>query len=574
MNPKENLESIQKISDVVDALQNGSLNIGAAQQAWAKRLLALPRGITGLLDISSLSNHDIAIANSVVIALRSFKQEQQERSRPALFDMKDAQCELFRLFEKLFIGLTGVQSGVIEAEVEVKGQMLTHLRSRGDRFRQEVQPILEELRDFYAQYATLMFRAAKGFGGVKVVIGGQRAFRSSELASTRIAGLYCDTQLIPDPIYPFFASDLWLNAKHLQLAITLLHVLALRPLVDARLNEPPILIFPSFEQGLERNDVVTQAGIASLAVRVVGPACDASLQSGEELREFARSHEKQFLESVFRDRLFVPPGVDPQKILTPQEGVSTYLSSLEGIRDRKILETMKKARPGALILNGLLERLAPQYHLLENADELSAQPMLTQQVHWHYFELCAAAGAKELVNERIISKDSFDVLRAMQDNSLAWLTKIPVEGLVELRRNREHAELREQLKKFTSQLMSAGPAELEGVTREVRHGLEAMIQTQQKAIQGIERKYSTNKWKVVAGAALGGATMAGMSFLPALAVVAGISAPVVAAVGAFGGGALAYTKELVGETVEKNQARKSLLGVLAIAHSDSMRTRQ
>jgi len=36
-----------------------------------------------------------------------------------------------------------------------------------------------------------------------------------------------------------------------------------------------------------------------------------------------------------------------------------------------------------------------------------------------------------------------------------------------------------------------------------------------------------------------------------------------------GGGAVAYTRELIGEAVEKRQARKSLIGMLAIAHGKS-----
>jgi hypothetical protein len=191
--------------------------------------------------------------------------------------------------------------------------------------------------------------------------------------------------------------------------------------------------------------------------------------------------------------------------------------------------------------------------------------MLSQQAHWHYLERRASAGARELVDKRIISPECFDVLRALQDDSLKWLANIPVEGLADLRRNREHAELREQLKKYTAQLAAAGPAELESVIREVRHSLEAMIQSQQKAIKEIELKYSVNKWKVVTGGALGGAAAAGMSFLPALAAVTGVTAPAAAAVLAAGGGAIACTKELVSEAVEKHHARRSLLGVLAIA---------
>lgn len=79
-------------------------------------------------------------------------------------------------------------------------------------------------------------------------------------------GLYVDTQLIADPIYPFLEGELHLNALHLQLMVALRNVLQLKPLVDARLPVPPVLIFPSFEKLIEANDVQTPAGINELIV--------------------------------------------------------------------------------------------------------------------------------------------------------------------------------------------------------------------------------------------------------------------------------------------------------------------
>jgi len=484
--------------------------------------------------------------------------------------LHDAQCDLFRLFEKLFIGLTGVSSGLVETEQEIQQRMIERARTRSDMMARDVNSAAEEIEEFYTQNAGAMFRAAQELGGLKVVLGGQRAFGSSALSATRVAGLYCDTQLIPDPVYPFFSGDLHLNAMHLQLALVLFHILPLRPLIEARLSEPPVLIFPSFEQGLERHDSITQAGIASLAMKVIRPSCNAKLQSIEELQEFARSHENEFLEGVLRDRLFVPPGGNPERVLTAREAINSYLVSLQGIRSEGALNFMRKLPAGSLVLNGIVERLVPQYHLLENANELAAQPLVSQKAHWHYFERCASAEARELVNAQVISRESFDVLRAIQDDSLRWLANIPLEGLVDLRRNREHAELREQLKKFTTQLAGAGAADLSSVTKEVRHGLEAMIQLQQRTIADIERRYAPSKWKAVAGAALGVAASASVSFLPALATAVGATAPVVTSVLSAGAGAVAYTKELVGEAVEKRQARTSLLGMLAIAHSKSI----
>ncbi|MHB1290649.1 MAG: hypothetical protein ACYCY5_00470 [Sulfuricella sp.] len=169
----------------------------------------------------------------------------------------------------------------------------------------------------------------------------------------------------------------------------------------------------------------------------------------------------------------------------------------------------------------------------------------------------------------MLARESLDVLRALQDDSLKWLANIPIEGLVDLRRNLEHAELREQLKSCTAQLTSAGPAELESVTREVRHGLEVMIQRQQKAIKDIEAKYSPKKWAAVVGGALSTAAGASMFFMPALAAASGVTAPLATVIAGLGGGGVAYAKELAGQVAEKRKARKTFLGLLATAHRAS-----
>lgn len=60
---------------------------------------------------------------------------------------------------------------------------------------------------------------------------------------------------------------------------------------------------------------------------------------------------------------------------------------------------VKTLPTGVLLLNGVFERVRLHYHLLENAIELGAYPLLSQQAHWHYFEKCAQANAEDLLRK-------------------------------------------------------------------------------------------------------------------------------------------------------------------------------
>lgn len=566
MGIERTLDSARKISLLIESLKSGKLKVRKQDEDLVRELLALPRGPTGLVDIASLTPEAVSRARAMALVVMVSHQEQHEHTASNSLGLHDAQCKLFRLFEELFVALTGTKSNVVSSIEEIKSRILDRVRHSNHHFVNDLNNTANELAQFYAENATSMFQIANSLGGVKVVMGGQRTYGESALTATRIAGLYCDTQLIPDPVYPFFTGALNLNALHLKLAINLFHILPLRPLADARMLEPPVFIFPSFEEILEEKDAITQSGIASLLVKVVAPACDADLKTIEEVFEYAKKHEHSFLDAVTRERLFVPPGGDPANLGTAQESARIYLRELEGVRSEEVLSAMKQLPPGVLVLNGVVERLRPHYHLLENAEELAAQPMLSQRVHWYYFERCAHAEALDLLNDHVLSRESLDILRALQDDSLTWLANIPIEGLVDLRRNLEHAQLREQLQSCTAQLASADFHEIEAVTREVRHGLQVLIQRQQMAIKDIEAKYSSKTWAEIVGASLTTVVGASMFFMPAFAGASGVTAPEATVMAGIGAGGVTVAKVMTEKFIKKRRARRTLLGLLATAY--------
>jgi hypothetical protein len=567
MEHNRRLDSAQKVTIVIEALKAGRLVVRAQDEARVKELLDLPRGITGLIDISNLSPETLAFARSAAIALAGIEQEAGDRHYESTLTVGDTQRTLFRHYEDLFYALIGTASDSVASVEEIKARMLERVRHSASALALDFNAAAGQLEEFYRENSISTFRSAKSLGGVKVVSGGQRQFGPSALAATRIAGLYCDTQLIPDPVYPFFAGQLHLNALQLQLAINLFHILPLRPLVDAQLAEPAVLIFQSFEEPLEEKDAITQAGIASLLVSVVAPVCDPSIKTAEELFEYARKHERNFLDTITRERLFIPPGGNAENVGSAEESVDVYLRELKGIRDESLLNQMHRLPRGVLVLNGILERLRPQYHLIENASELGAQPLLSQPTHWYYFERCSRAETRVLVNEKILSQESFDILRALQDDSLTWLANIPVSGLAELRQRMEHADVREQLNKVTAHLTEAGPADLESVVKEVRHGLAMLIQRQQKAIGDIENRYSPRNWTTGAKSIFGGLAGASMFFMPSLAAATGVTAPLATALGALAAGGISLAGNAVGLHIEKRKASKTMLGMLAAARS-------
>ncbi len=524
--------------------------------------MAAPLTTVGLVDTVRLSDEAISFGRMAGMAV-SFSEVNKEDAPAPSLPVGEAQQELFRLFAQLFGALTGRAIELIAAEREIKELMLWRALHEPEAMADATNPVIEELTAFYNANAVSTFQFAKTLGGMRLVTGGQRTFGPSALNAVRITGLYADTQLVPDPIHPFLSTNLHLNARHLQLAHALFYVLQLRPLVDAGLPVPPVVVFPSFEEQLEANDAYTMYGMEQMAVRMISPLCTGSVASIDELFEYARKHGEAFAQALLANGLFVPPGRQAGRQVSVAEAIKEYIDALEGVRSAEMLTKMKALPAGVLLLNGVLERLRPHYHLLENASELGAQPLLSQPVHWHYFEICAQANAEDLHRKSVLSEQAFHTLKAVQDDSLSWLATIPVQTLVELIANNEHRWLRDELNKYTAQLAANGTIDTNEMVREVSHGLASLVQRQQKAMNDIERKYAPKKGAAYFGVGAGLGVVATAVLLPNLSPILGVALPAAAAAAALGSGALGFSKEKIGEHVEKRHAERSMLGILA-----------
>lgn len=550
------------------ALHEGRLKVAPQFRELAEEFMAAPLTLVGLVDTSRMSERALSFGRTSGMALDFMAQREPEPPPPSSLPMADAQPELFRLFAQLFAALTGRAVALVANEREIKDRMLWRLKHEPDTMAEAANAASDELAAFYRANSVKLFQFAKTLGGMRLVTGGQRAFGPSALNAVRITGLYADTQLLPDPVYPFLSGELHLNAKHLQLANTLFYILQLRPLVDAGLPVPPVFVFPSFEESLEEHDAHTMHGMEQLAVRMLAPLCEGAVASVGELFEYAKKHGEPFAQAILASGLFIPPGAQPDQRFDVMEAAKAYIAALEGVRSEKILASMKTLPPGVLLLNGVLERIRPHYHLLENATELGAQPLLSQRAHWHYFEKCALANAEDLRRKSVLSEQAFQTLRAVQDDSLSWLATIPVQTLTELIANSEHRWLREELNKYTAQLAGSTAIDTNDMLREVSFGLASLVQRQQKAMSDIERKYAPKKMAAYFGGGSGLVVAATAAMLPSLSPLLGVAIPAVAAAAAVGGGVLGFGKEKVAELVERRQAERSMLGVLATVRSN------
>lgn len=465
------------------------------------------------------------------------------------------QRELFSIFDEFFKRATGSSYLDFATLANFDDQIrcnASNLASRGfDAFNWGYSA----LSDFYTKHSVDLFTASKQLGGMKLVIGGSSRFTPTTFDSIRKMLLYTDTILIPDPVLPWIERDRSEEAfQHVLLLKNIFTILQVKPLVDADLPYPAILVFPSWEKNLEQNDVSTKEGIQNLTIEFFSTYLDSAYSDLSEITTFVQKHESRFLELVERNKLFIAPGGSSNEPLT--QNITMYKSEIQTWRSNEFIEKMNTISDGLLVFNGIFERLIPQYHILENADELYAQPMFCLSSHWHYYSLCANMYKRRLQDKSLLSPDTSSILQSLNTPNLQWLGNVPISALVELRKNNENECFRTHIAKYTKELNSASVSDIDRVSAEVGRGIASLLAEHQKQIHAIESKYS----RLHTQTAIGGWITLAALLIPSLAPFLGIIAPL------GGSGILGkYVLDKSNERCEKNKAAHSLMGILASA---------
>jgi len=402
--------------------------------------------------------------------------------------LASVQRELFRILDEFFRRATGSSAEDFAPLGSFSERIRREAEKIGQRGPQAFLYVHEALRVFYRRFASYTFSEAKSLPGLKLVLGGTSHFGEAQFNSVRKVLLYGDSILIPDPVFPWIesarAEERFRNVRFLEAAFTVLH---LKPLVDADLPALPIVVVPSFEKSLEENDPTTQNQISLLITKVLSHYLGRRFESIDQLQDFAGTRESDFLDTVDRQKLFVAPGATVGQPLG--EAFEQYVAEIEQWRSQSYRAAMKELPKGLVVLSCLIERLAPQYHLLENAQELSACPLIALPAPWHYYGLVSRFFAADLRANGYLDVEGISTLNSLDEPQHEWLGNVPINDLLELLANRENQEFRSGLNDLVSELRGSAPTALKRVTGEVCRGLMDLLHKHKTEIQTILEKY-------------------------------------------------------------------------------------
>jgi hypothetical protein len=168
------------------------------------------------------------------------------------------QRNLFAVYDEFFRRATG-KSAKEFAPLDKFAETVPTLRSRSKAMENAFKWVEPELNKIYKHETIKAFGGAADLGGIKVVQGGGAHFRRTQLSAVKRMVLYTDTVLIPDPVFALTETERPEEKFHsIRILGEIFFLLRLKPLVDADLGVPPVVVFPSFDRLLSTQEPITK----------------------------------------------------------------------------------------------------------------------------------------------------------------------------------------------------------------------------------------------------------------------------------------------------------------------------
>jgi len=462
------------------------------------------------------------------------------------------QRNLFAVLEEFFERATGTSPkkfaplNRFEEKVRTLGTRATAVQKAFEWAEPELNKIYKTVESYHH---------AEGLGGIKAIMGGGAHFRKTQFAATKRMILYTDTVLIPDPVFALIEVARPEERFHtVRILEEMFFILRLKPLVDADLGIPPVAVFPSFDRFLQQHDQTSREKLTEFVGGTLGILLNLPLTCIEDAAAFATAHPEEFLDAVSAKQLLVAPGGPIGEPLG--DALRRYVSEIGQWRTPAYMSDLSRLSDAQIVCNALLERLEPQFHLIDNSIAMRAQPLLSVDQQAYYFKLSARACSDSLERGSTISVATRASIDALATQQFEWLSNASIDALVEMRLNNENEHFRKRLAESTSILRDADFENIDRIAAEVTTGIGGLLNDYRSEAKRLDEKYRRSYRNLAGGSWL----TVGAFLIPHLApLVAGV--PGLSLAGK-------YIKTKVEERGERKELANSLVGILANAQDD------
>jgi len=388
---------------------------------------------------------------------------------------------------------------------------------------------------------------------IKGVFGGD-LFPSYEENIASKCGIYTDTIILPDP---------FLRSKHIferaepsqQVYYIMKHamnILLYKELACADVEVPIIVILPDISALEEDEKAFYQKLGESDALIHTAKLFNRKFESIDELLEFSSS-----LDSVEKAIAEVS---DKSRVLFDSDWKGDITSQLKQAISSQEAKLIGTSNPGIILASQSIGRMAISNELLIKANRLKGTPILDAPTSWQYLRWKMEYDADR--TELATNLNDLHITRGLQNlanGDMEWLGNIPIEALIEIRKEGAMEEIRNILGTGVDELTNMNPSNYHRTSDQIFDNINDAFDKHKTSIKELRSK----QWKF-AGTDIGSWLVSGT--LEVTAAVTG--APV------WGMGALAINQVLdapklkdipksIRELIdENNDIQKSPVGML------------
>ena len=487
-----------------EELEAGRVNFSDEVPLVIKSMKAVRYGPDGKVDLSTVD----ARVRSLARMVSHFRNRRDAKEAVSLAEL---QRSYFTYIERNF--------GDLYAAMKARGanpsQVGDHVASEPEAvkgFAKGMPDFLELVYDLWKQTWDTAHYHVQDLDGLKAVFGGE-TFPSARKNIVSCTGVYADTIVLPDPFLrgQFFnqQDDATAVRWFVKSALSLLHY---REAALADLKQPLVVIAPDatyLEDG-EKEALVQQSETSILKhLTALFGAQFGSLEEAETfLAPLDQAHEVT-AKLVDRSRLLFNEG-DNSAL---EEQLEAYM--------RDYFSPFMEGGAGLAVLSSATGRMRQATDMLRRSSWLGGTPLIDAPTSWRYFTWKLAYEAQRDPSNPMLDLHMTQALQNAARQEMAWLGNVPLEALIEMRKQDVLPELRTILSEGVQELMDLRPDNFYRTSDQVVKNIQDAFDEHRKSLAALTGK----KWRF-AGVELGACVVKG-----AVQIASACGVPVVSLVG-------------------------------------------
>ena len=349
-----------------------------------------------------------------------------------------------------------------------------------------VNEFLDAINEFWMQTGDIaQIHIEDMHSNVKGVFGGDLFPSHSENIASK-CGIYTDTIILPDPflrskhIFENFSNEkkAYYFMKHA------MNILQYKDLACADVEIPIIAIIPDFSAlEEEEKEFYHKLGIQDSLIhsqKLFG----RKFESFDELMEFT-----QHLDTVEKAIAEVN---DPSKILFDTSWKGDAKEQLKQALDSNYFGMHQFNSPGLMLAMQAVGRMGTSNELLIKARRLNGTPIIDAPTSWKYFSWKIEYDAERM--EKETNSHDLHVLNGLQGlgtNQMEWIGNIPVEALIEIRKEGALDEIRSLLGKGINDLIDSNPSNFHRTRDQIFDNINSAFKDHEENLKLLKSK----QWK-------------------------------------------------------------------------------